>query len=210
MGPARSFLHRQPRLRAVERLDLALSVDHGLRRRIDVETDHVAQLVGEFGVPGELEPGECDGVAAYGRARLRRTELTLSERALLTVRVRDADAIVAPQPLLTPEETALRIAIMGSGGIGGYLGKRGSPIAGEDVIFIARGAHLEAMQRASAYGWRARSARSSSPPYQRPLKRLWILALSGQPWSLLVKLSNDTERCERGYCPVSRTGVGYR
>ena len=75
-----------------------------------------------------------------------RTELTLSERALLTVRVRDADAIVAPQPLLTPEETALRIAIMGSGGIGGYLGARLAQ-AGEDVIFIARGAHLEAMQR---------------------------------------------------------------
>ncbi|MBV8793436.1 MAG: 2-dehydropantoate 2-reductase [Hyphomicrobiales bacterium] len=40
----------------------------------------------------------------------------------------------------------MRIAIMGSGGIGGYLGARlvqGS----EDVVFIARGAHLEAMRR---------------------------------------------------------------
>lgn len=38
------------------------------------------------------------------------------------------------------------IAMMGSGGIGGYLGARLSQ-AGEDVSFIARGAHLEAMRR---------------------------------------------------------------
>src|ERR1700735_1596001 len=85
------------------------------------------------------------GCSLWAR-EMRRAELTLSDRALLTVRVRDADAIEAPQPLLTPEETALRIAIMGSGGIGGYLGARLAQ-AGEDVIFIARGAHLEAMQR---------------------------------------------------------------
>ena len=36
------------------------------------------------------------------------------------------------------EETAVRIAVMGSGGIGGYLGARLAQ-AGEDVIFIARG-----------------------------------------------------------------------
>jgi 2-dehydropantoate 2-reductase len=45
-----------------------------------------------------------------------------------------------------PEETAVRIAVMGSGGIGGYLGARLAQ-AGEDVIFIARGSHLEAMQQ---------------------------------------------------------------
>jgi 2-dehydropantoate 2-reductase len=39
----------------------------------------------------------------------------------------------------------VRIATMGSGGIGGYLGARLAQ-AGEDVAFIARGAHLEAMQ----------------------------------------------------------------
>lgn len=46
----------------------------------------------------------------------------------------------------SPEETAVRIAVMGSGGIGGYLGARLAQ-AGEDVIFIARGSHLEAMQQ---------------------------------------------------------------
>lgn len=40
----------------------------------------------------------------------------------------------------------MRIAIMGTGGIGGYFGGRLSA-AGEDVTFIARGAHLRAMQQ---------------------------------------------------------------
>ena len=39
----------------------------------------------------------------------------------------------------------MRIAMMGSGGIGGYLGARLAQ-AGEDVTFIARGSHLAAMQ----------------------------------------------------------------
>ncbi|HZD26509.1 MAG TPA: 2-dehydropantoate 2-reductase, partial [Alphaproteobacteria bacterium] len=41
---------------------------------------------------------------------------------------------------------ALKIAVMGAGGIGGYYGGR-LAAAGEDVAFIARGAHLQAMQR---------------------------------------------------------------
>lgn len=40
----------------------------------------------------------------------------------------------------------MRIAIMGSGGVGAYVGAR-LQAAGEDVHFIARGAHLQAMQR---------------------------------------------------------------
>jgi 2-dehydropantoate 2-reductase len=39
----------------------------------------------------------------------------------------------------------MRIAIMGSGGVGGYLGAR-LAAAGQDVAFIARGAHLKAMR----------------------------------------------------------------
>ena len=39
----------------------------------------------------------------------------------------------------------MRIAVMGSGGMGGYFGGMLAR-AGEDVHFIARGAHLEAMQ----------------------------------------------------------------
>jgi 2-dehydropantoate 2-reductase len=40
----------------------------------------------------------------------------------------------------------VRIAIMGSGGIGGYYGARAHQL-GHDVAFIARGAHLEAIRR---------------------------------------------------------------
>jgi len=39
----------------------------------------------------------------------------------------------------------MRIAIMGSGGVGGYLGGR-LAAAGQDVTFIARGAHLAAIR----------------------------------------------------------------
>ncbi len=40
----------------------------------------------------------------------------------------------------------MRIAIMGTGGIGGYFGAR-LAAAGESVVFIARGAHLDAIRR---------------------------------------------------------------
>jgi len=48
----------------------------------------------------------------------------------------------------------MRIAIVGSGGVGGYFGGR-LAAAGADVTFLARGAHLEAM--------RARGLRIESP-----------------------------------------------
>src|SRR5258706_8038581 len=40
----------------------------------------------------------------------------------------------------------MRIVMMGSGGVGGFFGARLAR-AGEDVAFVARGAHLEAMRR---------------------------------------------------------------
>ena len=40
----------------------------------------------------------------------------------------------------------MKIAVMGAGGVGGYLGGRLAE-AGEDVSFIARGAHLDAIKR---------------------------------------------------------------
>src|SRR5260370_34373704 len=49
--PAAPLLHRQPRLGAVERLDLALLVDREhdrVRRRIDVEPHAAAQLADEL------------------------------------------------------------------------------------------------------------------------------------------------------------------
>jgi 2-dehydropantoate 2-reductase len=50
---------------------------------------------------------------------------------------------------------AMRIAIMGSGGVGGYLGGR-LAASGQDVTFIARGAHLAALR---SEGLRIESAR---------------------------------------------------
>src|SRR6266849_10266435 len=40
----------------------------------------------------------------------------------------------------------MQIAVLGSGGIGGYYGSLLAK-AGHDVVFIARGAHLEAVQQ---------------------------------------------------------------
>ena len=71
-GAAAALLHRQAGLGAVERLDLALLVDRehdGMRRRIDVEPDDVAQLGGELRVVGQLELAHRD--AAAGRACAR-------------------------------------------------------------------------------------------------------------------------------------------
>jgi 2-dehydropantoate 2-reductase len=48
----------------------------------------------------------------------------------------------------------LRIAIMGSGGVGGYLGGR-LAASGQDVAFVARGAHLAAIRE---HGLALRSA----------------------------------------------------
>lgn len=40
----------------------------------------------------------------------------------------------------------MRIAVFGSGGVGGYFGGRLAH-AGEDIVFIARGGHLDALQK---------------------------------------------------------------
>src|SRR5215204_4421895 len=52
-----------------------------------------------------------------------------------------ADAPVS----IRPARSSMKIAVMGSGGLGGYFGARLAS-GGADVAFIARGAHLAAMQ----------------------------------------------------------------
>ena len=39
----------------------------------------------------------------------------------------------------------MRVAVVGAGGVGGYFGAR-LAAAGADVVFVARGAHLEALR----------------------------------------------------------------
>lgn len=51
----------------------------------------------------------------------------------------------------------MRIAVFGTGGAGGYFGARLAQ-AGEDVIFIARGQHLQAIR---AHGLRVDSAQGA-------------------------------------------------
>src|SRR5882724_6875836 len=53
-----------------------------------------------------------------------------------------------------PRGNPMRIVVMGSGGTGGYFGAKLAR-AGEDVTFVARGAHLEAIR---TRGLRVRSA----------------------------------------------------
>ena len=45
----------------------------------------------------------------------------------------------------------MKIVIMGSGGVGGYFGARLAD-AGEDVSFVARGSHLEAIKSKGLQG----------------------------------------------------------
>ncbi len=56
----------------------------------------------------------------------------------------------------------MRIAVYGTGGVGGYFGGRLAQ-AGEDVVFIARGDHLQAML---SHGLRVDSTKvgGSNPP----------------------------------------------
>ena len=82
-GSGAAFFDRQAGLGAVEGLDLALFVDReddGMRRRIDIEADHVAQLVDEFGILGELELPNAVGCSPCAR-QMRWTELTLTRAA---------------------------------------------------------------------------------------------------------------------------------
>src|SRR6185436_18314467 len=51
------------------------------------------------------------------------------------------------------DNSGMRIAVMGSGAVGGYYGAR-LALAGHDVTFIARGAHLDAIR---AQGLQVRS-----------------------------------------------------
>src|ERR1700742_3572356 len=43
-------------------------------------------------------------------------------------------------------ESEMRIVVLGAGGVGGYFGGR-LAAAGNDVTFVARGAHLAAMRK---------------------------------------------------------------
>ena len=54
----------------------------------------------------------------------------------------------------------MRIAVLGAGGVGGYFGAR-LAANGNDVTFMARGAHVEAMRRFLAAGGQTREGEAA-------------------------------------------------
>jgi len=97
----------------------------------------------------------------------------------------------------------MRIVVMGTGGTGGYFGAKLAR-AGEDVTFVARGAHLEAIR---ARGLRVKSAIDGEWVVQAPA----VERLDGLPPADLVLFcvkSFDTDSAGEAIKPVVGLGTG--
>jgi 2-dehydropantoate 2-reductase len=97
----------------------------------------------------------------------------------------------------------MRIVVMGSGGTGGYFGAKLAR-AGEDVTFVARGAHLAAIQKD---GLRVKSAVEGEWVVRAPA----VEKLAGQPSADLVLFcvkSFDTESAGEAIKPVVGRATG--
>ena len=98
---------------------------------------------------------------------------------------------------------AMRIVVMGAGGTGGFFGAKLAR-AGEDVTFVARGAHLAALR---AEGLRIRSAVEGEWSVRVPA----VERLDGLPPADLVLFcvkSFDTESAAEAIRPVVGAGTG--
>lgn len=98
----------------------------------------------------------------------------------------------------------MRIAVVGAGGVGGYFGAKLAR-AGESVVMLARGAHLEAIRRD---GLRVRSV----PEGESVAKVEAVDSFAGQPpvdMALFCVKSFDTRSAAEALRPVvgSTTGV---
>jgi 2-dehydropantoate 2-reductase len=101
------------------------------------------------------------------------------------------------------KDGAMRIVVMGSGGTGGYFGSKLAR-AGEDVIFVARGAHREAIQ---AHGLRVRSTVEGEWVVRAPV----VERLEGLPPADMVLFcvkSYDTEASAEVIRPVVGRDTG--
>jgi len=97
----------------------------------------------------------------------------------------------------------MRIVVMGAGGTGGYFGAKLAR-AGEDVTFVARGAHMEAIR---ARGLRVKSAIDGEWVVQAPA----VERLAGLPPADLVLFcvkSFDTDSAGEAIKPVVGLGTG--
>lgn len=96
----------------------------------------------------------------------------------------------------------MKIAILGSGGVGGYFGGR-LAAAGSDVTFIARGAHLDAIRR---NGLRLTSPRGDAH-IARP-KAVETIAEAGPVDLVLVGVKLwDTEAVAASLVPLAEAGA---
>jgi len=97
----------------------------------------------------------------------------------------------------------MRIVVMGSGGTGGYFGAKLAR-AGEDVTFVARGAHLDAIR---IHGLRVKSAAEGGGVVRAPV----VERLAGPPPAELVLFcvkSFDTESAAHAIRPVVGPDTG--
>ena len=97
----------------------------------------------------------------------------------------------------------MRIVVMGSGGTGGYFGAKLAR-AGEDVTFVARGAHLDAIR---AHGLTVKSAADG----EWTVRATAVERLDGQPPADLVLFcvkSFDTEPAAQAVRPVLGPATG--
>jgi 2-dehydropantoate 2-reductase len=117
------------------------------------------------------------------------------------------DLALCPRPrrvgILSDEDGAMRIVVMGAGGTGGYFGAKLAR-AGEDVTFVARGNHREAIQ---AHGLRVRSAVEGEWVVRAPA----VEGLEGLPPADIVLFcvkSFDTESAAEVIRPVVGRDTG--
>jgi len=120
----------------------------------------------------------------------------------------------------------MRIAVFGVGGVGGYFGGRLAQ-AGEDVVFIARGAHLRALQTSGlrvesvAGDFRVQPLHATDDPTQVGIVDVVLLAVKARqvpeaaeairpllgPSTYVVPLQNGVEAPEQVAAVVGATHV---
>jgi 2-dehydropantoate 2-reductase len=96
----------------------------------------------------------------------------------------------------------MKIAILGSGGVGGYFGGR-LAAAGTDVTFVARGAHLAAIRQ---HGLKIKSPKGDA--HIAPAKAVETIGAAGPVDLVLVGVKLwDTETIAASLAPLAASGA---
>jgi 2-dehydropantoate 2-reductase len=97
----------------------------------------------------------------------------------------------------------MKIVVMGSGGVGGYFGGRLAAASGNEVTFVARGAHLAAMQ---ANGLEIRSVVGNG--HVKPARAVADPAEAGATDAVIFAVKmGDTERAAASLKPILKPGT---